>query len=45
MSGVGAFLGALNEANSKVEDGIYSYKHESEVPQEIAKSAINVLRN
>jgi hypothetical protein len=37
MAGVGAFLGALNEANGKVEDGIYSYKHASEVPEKISK--------
>jgi hypothetical protein len=37
MTGVGAFLGALNEVNGKVEDEIYSYKHASEVPDEIQK--------
>jgi hypothetical protein len=37
MSGLGDFLGALNEANGKVEEGIYSYKHVSEVPEEIQK--------
>jgi hypothetical protein len=37
MSGVSAFLGALNEANRKVEEGIFSYKHASEVPEEISK--------
>jgi hypothetical protein len=37
MAGVGSFLNALNEANGKIEDGIYSYQHQSEVPQNISK--------
>ena len=40
MSGVSAFIGALKEANGKVEEGIYSYKHASEVPDEIQKSVV-----
>ncbi|KIW00414.1 uncharacterized protein PV09_08119 [Verruconis gallopava] len=37
MAGVSAYLGALNEANGKVEEGIYCYKHASEVPEDIQK--------
>lgn len=37
MSGMAEFLDVLNEANGKVEEGIYSYKHASEVPENIQK--------
>ena len=45
MSGIGDFVGALNEANGKVEEGIYSYKHASEVPEDIQKSVLSFMKD
>lgn len=40
MAGVGAYLQELKEANGKVEDGIFHYDENHEIPEKLEKLVV-----